>query len=120
MYCFFFFNDTATTEIYTLSLHDALPISMPERLAQPKRLGDLDGVLGEQLASSLGPPGLGIEPREAGVRPVGGAHRGEGGPAQRLLPLTPRGLRRNASPQGGPGEPPPSSRQSAPLAPAPN
>src|SRR5256884_6521737 len=32
---FFFFNDTATTEIYTLSLHDALPIS-------------LDGVAGEQ------------------------------------------------------------------------
>src|SRR5438477_1821756 len=25
--CFFFFNDTAPTEIYTLSLHDALPIS---------------------------------------------------------------------------------------------
>src|SRR5687768_18613824 len=28
---FFFFNDTATTEIYTLSLHDALPISPPWR-----------------------------------------------------------------------------------------
>src|SRR2546425_8542023 len=28
---FFFFNDTATTEIYTLSLHDALPISPPIR-----------------------------------------------------------------------------------------
>src|SRR2546430_8917154 len=28
---FFFFNDTATTEIYTLSLHDALPISGVER-----------------------------------------------------------------------------------------
>src|SRR5258708_32390979 len=27
LYFFFFFNDTATTEIYTLSLHDALPIS---------------------------------------------------------------------------------------------
>src|ERR1051326_204352 len=27
-YAVFFFNDTATTEIYTLSLHDALPISM--------------------------------------------------------------------------------------------
>src|SRR5438067_13356464 len=27
MLIFFFFNDTATTEIYTLSLHDALPIS---------------------------------------------------------------------------------------------
>src|SRR3712207_9076998 len=26
---FFFFNDTATTEIYTLSLHDALPIYVP-------------------------------------------------------------------------------------------
>src|SRR2546427_7376277 len=28
-YSFFFFNDTATTEIYTLSLHDALPIWLP-------------------------------------------------------------------------------------------
>src|SRR5919205_2524488 len=27
---FFFFNDTATTEIYTLSLHDALPISLAD------------------------------------------------------------------------------------------
>src|ERR1019366_3737021 len=29
LFVFFFFNDTATTEIYTLSLHDALPISVP-------------------------------------------------------------------------------------------
>src|SRR2546428_3734679 len=29
---FFFFNDTATTEIYTLSLHDALPIYMEHEL----------------------------------------------------------------------------------------
>src|SRR3712207_9528003 len=28
-FAFFFFNDTATTEIYTLSLHDALPIFQP-------------------------------------------------------------------------------------------
>src|SRR5260221_11948367 len=28
-FVFFFFNDTATTEIYTLSLHDALPICFP-------------------------------------------------------------------------------------------
>src|SRR5260370_10867932 len=35
---FFFFNDTATTEIYTLSLHDALPISrVPARAAQAHR-----------------------------------------------------------------------------------
>src|SRR5260221_2055074 len=33
---FFFFNDTATTEIYTLSLHDALPIS-PDGLGLPGR-----------------------------------------------------------------------------------
>src|SRR6266478_9601878 len=40
---FFFFNDTATTEIYTLSLHDALPIS--DRVA-------LGGLLdGEELLS---------------------------------------------------------------------
>src|SRR5256885_7720850 len=32
---FFFFNDTATTEIYTLSLHDALPISYHLRPPYP-------------------------------------------------------------------------------------
>src|SRR5215203_7443823 len=32
---FFFFNDTATTEIYTLSLHDALPFS--SRLSSPSQ-----------------------------------------------------------------------------------
>src|SRR2546425_7875320 len=36
--CLFFFNDTATTEIYTLSLHDALPIS-----AHIKRHGGVRG-----------------------------------------------------------------------------
>src|SRR5437899_9555944 len=35
---FFFFNDTATTEIYTLSLHDALPISrLPATRGCPRR-----------------------------------------------------------------------------------
>src|SRR3712207_7032958 len=38
----FFFNDTATTEIYTLSLHDALPISivMRKRLAGQSKKGN--------------------------------------------------------------------------------
>src|SRR5260221_7370962 len=31
----FFFNDTATTEIYSLSLHDALPISVESRVVRP-------------------------------------------------------------------------------------
>src|SRR2546425_10803794 len=35
LFCFFFFNDTATTEIYTLSLHDALPISRRRRAGRP-------------------------------------------------------------------------------------
>src|SRR5256885_9815317 len=35
---FFFFNDTATTEIYTLSLHDALPISATRRTSCTRRL----------------------------------------------------------------------------------
>src|SRR2546430_12574654 len=35
---FFFFNDTATTEIYTLSLHDALPISSDMASVQKSRI----------------------------------------------------------------------------------
>src|SRR5689334_24598869 len=43
---FFFFNDTATTEIYTLSLHDALPIS----LAEGVRFLDDEIAVGEAVA----------------------------------------------------------------------
>src|SRR2546426_12366772 len=43
---FFFFNDTATTEIYTLSLHDALPIC--------RHLLELAGAGGLALASGIG------------------------------------------------------------------
>src|SRR2546426_3627577 len=39
LFIFFFFNDTATTEIYTLSLHDALPISGIGLLVVPAALG---------------------------------------------------------------------------------
>src|SRR5258707_15788060 len=38
LYFFFFFNDTATTEIYTLSLHDALPISVDAALLLARML----------------------------------------------------------------------------------
>src|SRR5256886_17331675 len=37
---FFFFNDTATTEIYTLSLHDALPILLHQRARELRDLGE--------------------------------------------------------------------------------
>src|SRR5439155_21983022 len=46
---FFFFNDPATTEIYTLSLHDALPIFgrllLPGHRHEPVDVGPGDGVL---------------------------------------------------------------------------
>src|SRR2546425_8493496 len=42
---FFFFNDTATTEIYTLSLHDALPISSP-RTSDSRPLRHIEGWAG--------------------------------------------------------------------------
>src|SRR3712207_7784437 len=45
----FFFNDTATTEIYTLSLHDALPISEIE----PGSVLGLDGDIGVALHKQL-------------------------------------------------------------------
>src|SRR2546422_5178904 len=42
-FLFFFFNDTATTEIYTLSLHDALPIFVLEEVVRtPPSTGSTD------------------------------------------------------------------------------
>src|SRR3712207_9534075 len=48
---FFFFNDTATTEIYTLSLHDALPISVAGGVDPQVTLGLQQGL--QLLASGL-------------------------------------------------------------------
>src|SRR5687767_15628789 len=66
---FFFFNDTATTEIYTLSLHDALPIS---RSTGP-HAGDGEGRQGPQAVSLSPPLAGGAGPREVraprGLRP---------------------------------------------------
>src|SRR3712207_7506733 len=56
---FFFFNDTATTEIYTLSLHDALPIYLRGVLAlvRPRRRRHEDQLRadGEELVEGLRP-----------------------------------------------------------------
>ena len=48
---FFFFNDTATTEIYTLSLHDALPIYLTNELltANAKNLREANKVVREEM-----------------------------------------------------------------------
>src|SRR5438093_6216291 len=45
-FSFFFFNDTATTEIYTLSLHDALPIYQPT-------IRGIDGILNQCARGTL-------------------------------------------------------------------
>src|SRR5690554_7512673 len=49
---FFFFNDTATTEIYTLSLHDALPISVvstASKAATPETAAPTASTLGARV-----------------------------------------------------------------------
>src|SRR5256885_14972573 len=60
---FFFFNDTATTEIYTLSLHDALPISLnivgfPADLVPPRVVSSIlrDSLRSEEHTSELQSP----------------------------------------------------------------
>src|SRR5438132_10650395 len=53
----FFFNDTATTEIYTLSLHDALPISYPQRRACGSTAGSRRGDLTAPPVAPSGPCG---------------------------------------------------------------
>src|SRR5260370_37175099 len=50
---FFFFNDTATTEIYTLSLHDALPISLPD-LRITDEIADRHGEVLRSQESEIG------------------------------------------------------------------
>src|SRR5258707_10898552 len=56
-FIFFFFNDTATTEIYTLSLHDALPISSSMR--RPRTAPSC------ARAASCGPAGRGATDRKS-------------------------------------------------------
>src|SRR2546422_8105128 len=51
---FFFFNDTATTEIYTLSLHDALPISARGFAPAPRRPVRTARVARRSLAPACG------------------------------------------------------------------
>src|SRR5437870_9081292 len=51
-FIFFFFNNTATTEIYTLSLHDALPISQSKALMASTTLGRAASFSSGDTASS--------------------------------------------------------------------
>src|ERR1039457_7725980 len=65
MFCFFFFfNDTATTEIYTLSLHDALPILMivgPGQGRGGRAVAIVDPGIGVQAAVAVIPVAVAME-----------------------------------------------------------
>src|SRR3712207_7062033 len=64
----FFFNDTATTEIYTLSLHDALPICRDDELLDPAPAGRA----GHPVRVLGAPPGQ-LHQRRHGVHGSAGA-----------------------------------------------
>src|SRR2546429_4186099 len=63
LFFFFFFNDTATTEIYTLSLHDALPISQCLRQVLGQRAN-----VGALRAQHLELEARGLEPEQLELR----------------------------------------------------
>src|SRR3712207_8672362 len=60
MFMFFFFNDTATTEIYTLSLHDALPIYSDLSVINGSRPRVMPMVLGHEAAGEVVACGDGV------------------------------------------------------------
>src|SRR5256885_3533219 len=100
-FAFFFFNDTATTEIYTLSLHDALPILLSKARSEKRAVGAIRGEPG--LDENGGAPGRGghpeTRPLHAAIAP--GMDPGRGGPDQLGgLRRLPPGL---VHPQGPPG-----------------
>src|SRR2546430_9394021 len=90
---FFFFNDTATTEIYTLSLHDALPILHHVAIAAPTLLDPgvrRRGTDGAVRRPSYGGPGRPRAPRRRpGPPPFPPALSRPPGPRPGFLPVWP-------------------------------
>src|SRR5258705_10761140 len=106
MLFFFFFNDTATTEIYTLSLHDALPICVSRRgWTTPVPASFHRRRLGVDFADVASPPDLRADlqrtaQRRAAVRGAPGAAARGGHPVRRrrLARRHRRGARRARAP----------------------
>src|SRR5215211_418476 len=95
---FFFFNDTATTEIYTLSLHDALPISSPSQ---------------QRSTSSPSPSSASSGQRQRLCQPL--AQAGQSGLSARISQPPPQRMRvQRAGPGGQLGRPPGGGRRPAP------
>src|SRR5258708_40249507 len=82
----FFFNDTATTEIYTLSLHDALPIfvqDVPHAVGVGRELRAAGMDAGQALQQMVGQARLAVQAPDARGPAAGGGpalalRRGEG------------------------------------------
>src|SRR3712207_8750792 len=70
MHCFFF-NDTATTEIYTLSLHDALPISSSPAPGRPRRADGAPPARAAGCRSRAPTPGAAAAPGSGAARATG-------------------------------------------------
>src|SRR2546430_12441751 len=105
-FIFFFFNDTATTEIYTLSLHDALPIfpalsfTLDAAAPDPRGGGIAIGTISVGLEPteviSMARTAVAVPPALArrgkpGVRPPGAPPRDPPPPPGRAPPRPPRG-----------------------------
>src|SRR6267142_3810098 len=101
----FFFNDTATTEIYTLSLHDALPIS--SRARPPRRAAVLPGER-RLPRDAPSPPGRDPRPRRTDGLPLPRVPR-SGGPLSLASPGAGLG-------EGQPSAPAPGQRGAGPEA----
>src|SRR2546430_12798578 len=84
-YLFFFFNDTATTEIYTLSLHDALPIWMAaaKQRADKHEIRATQRASGEARSLAQTMPRLILEARRIAATVIHGLHgRRRAGPGE--------------------------------------
>src|SRR6185295_4254353 len=100
---FFFFNDTATTEIYTLSLHDALPISLGALGGQPGHLlietaGGSSAVSGPGHLSHRRPVHRAVDPRGVSFNEdLDGSHIQPTPPPAPLSTVIPRSCRTTGS-----------------------
>src|SRR2546430_14147484 len=112
-FLFFFFNDTATTEIYTLSLHDALPILCPARRGAGARRGrPVGAVVRGRDARPLPRDDRRSRPREHSAHPALAGGRGAAHPS----PRPPGGGERSPPrPGGGQSGRPPAEDSGGPV-----
>src|SRR2546429_8462105 len=96
---FFFFNDTATTEIYTLSLHDALPISRNVDLAAVDVQNRVSQSLG-RLPNEVKNTGVIITKQIGGFVFGGGGFCRERGGQNPFLEKQPGGFRKKLGESG--------------------